>query len=51
MKVARYPFAFKMEDVPEAIQEEFIKLANDSFSKDKFSSFNLEEFWVEIQRC
>ena len=36
MKVARNPFLCKVEDVPEAIQEEFIELTNDSFEKDEF---------------
>ena len=51
MKVARNPFVCKVEDVPEAIQEEFIELTNDSFAKDEFHTCNLEEFWVKIQRC
>ena len=41
----------KVEDVPEAIQEEFIELTNDSFAKDEFRTCNLEEFWVKMQRC
>ena len=51
MKEARNPFVCKVEDVPEAIQEEFIELTNDSFAKDEFHICNLEEFWVKIQRC
>ena len=51
MKVARNPFVCKVEDVPEAIQEEFIELTNDSFAKDEFHTCNLEEFWVKMQRC
>ena len=51
MKVARNFFVCKVEDVPEAIQEEFIELTNDSFAKDEFHTCNLEEFWVKIQRC
>ena len=39
-----------MEDVPKAIQEEFIELTNDSFAKDEFHTCNLEEFWVKMQR-
>ena len=35
MKVARNPFIHKVEDVPEAIQEEFTELSNDSFAKEK----------------
>ena len=42
MKVARNPFVCKVEDVPEAIQEEFIELTNDSFAKDEFYTCNLE---------
>ena len=49
IKVARNPFACKVEDVPEAIQEEFVELANDSFAKDEFHTCNLEEFWVKMQ--
>ena len=49
MKVARNPFVCKVEDVPEAIQEEFIELTNDSFAKDEFHTCNLEEFWVKMQ--
>ena len=33
MKVARNPFVCKVEDIPEAIKEEFIELTNDSFAK------------------
>ena len=51
MKVAKNPFLCKVEDVSEAIQEEFIELTNDSFEKDEFHTCNLEEFWVKIQRC
>ena len=51
MKVARNPFIHKVEDVPEAIQEEFTELTNDSFSKDEFHSCKLEEFWVKMQHC
>ena len=40
-----------MEDVPEAIQEEFTELTNDSFAKDEFHSCKLEEFWVKMQHC
>ena len=32
MKVARNPFVCKVEDVSEAIQEEFIELTNDSLT-------------------
>ena len=38
MKVARNPFILKKEDVPEAIQEEFTELTNDSFAKDEFAN-------------
>ena len=51
MKVAGNPFLCKVEDVSEAIQEEFIELTNVFFAKDKFSTCNLEEFWVKMQRC
>ena len=51
MKVARNPFLCKAEDIPEAIQEEFIKLTNDSIAKYEFHTCNLEELWVKIQRC
>ena len=51
MKVARNPFVHKVEDVPEAIQEEFIELTNDSFAKDEFYSCKQEEFWVKMQHC
>ena len=51
MKVARNPFIHKVEDVSEAIQEEFIELTNDSFAKDEFHSCKLEEFWVKMQHC
>ena len=51
MKVIRNPFLCKAEDVPEAIQEEFIELTNDSFAKEEFHTCNLEEFWVKMQRC
>ena len=48
MKVARNPFIHKVEDVPEAIQEEFTELTNDSFAKDEFHSCKLEEFLVKM---
>ena len=51
MKVARNPFIHKVEDVPEAIQEEFTKLTNDSFAKEEFHSCKLDEFWVKMQHC
>ena len=51
IKVARNPFVHKVEDVPEAIQEEFIELTNDSFAKDEFHYCQLEEFWVKMQHC
>ena len=51
MKVARNPFIHKVEDVPEAIQEEFTKLTNYSFAEDEFHSCKLEEFWVKMQHC
>ena len=51
MKVARNPFIHKVEDVPEAIQEEFTELTNDFFAKDEFHSCKLEEFWVNMQHC
>ena len=51
MKVARNPFVCKVKGVPEAIQEEFIELINNSYSKDKFHICNLDEFWVKMQRC
>ena len=51
MKVARNPFIHKVEDVPEAIQEEFTELTNDSFAEDEFHSCKLEEFWVKMHHC
>ena len=51
MKVARNPFIHKVEDVPEAIQEESTELTNDSFAKDEFHSCKLEEFWATTQHC
>ena len=44
MKVARNPFIHNVEDVPEAIQEEFTELTNGSFAKDEFYSCKPEEF-------
>ena len=38
MKVARNLFIHKVEDVLEAIQEEFTELTNDFFAKDEFRS-------------
>ena len=46
IKGTKNSLVHKLKDVPEAIQEEFIELTNDSFSKDKFHSFKLKEFWV-----
>ena len=51
MKVARNPFIHKVENVPEAIQEEFTELTKDSFAKDEFHSCKLEELWVKMQYC
>ena len=51
MKVTRNLFVCKVEDVPEAIQEEFIELTNNAFAKDEFHTCNLDEFWVKMQRC
>ena len=47
MKIARNPFVCKVKDVPEAIQEKFIELTNDSFVKDEFHTCNLEEFGLK----
>ena len=44
MKIARNPFACKKKDVPEAFQEEFLKLTNDPFAKDEFCTCSLQEF-------
>ena len=49
MKVARNPFVCKVEDVFEAIQEEFIELTNDFFAKDAFHTCSLEEFWIKCK--
>ena len=51
IKLARNPFIHKVEDVPEAIQEEFIESTNDSFAKDEFHSCKLEKFRVRMQHC
>ena len=51
MKVARNPFIHNAEDVPEAIQEEFTELTNDSFAKDEFHTCKLKEIWVKMQHC
>ena len=51
MKVTRNPFVSKVEDVPEAIQEEFMELTNNTFAKDEFHTCNLDEFGVKMQRC
>ena len=51
MKVARNPIIHKVEDVPEAIQEQFTELTNDCFAKDEFHFCKLEEFWVKMQHC
>ena len=51
MKVTRNLFVCKVEDVPKAIQEEFIELTNNSFAKDEFHTCNLDKFWVKMQRC
>ena len=51
MKGARNPFIRKVEDVPEAIQEEFTELINSSFAKDELHSCKLKEFWVKMQHC
>ena len=51
MKVTRNLFVCKVEDVPEAIQEEFIELTNKVFAKDEFHTCNLDKFWVKMQRC
>ena len=51
MKVARNPFIHKVEDGPEAIQEEFTEITNNFFAKDELHSCKLEEFWVKMQHC
>ena len=48
MKVARNPFIHKVEDVPEAIREEFTELTNDSFAKDEFHSCKIEHCYPRI---
>ena len=47
MKVARNPFIHKVEDVPEAIQEKFTELTNDSFATDEFHFCKLESFGLK----
>ena len=51
IKVARNLFICKVEDVPKAIQKEFIELTNNSFAGNEFHTCNLEGFWVKMQRC
>jgi len=40
-----------VEAVPEAIQEEFADLSNNSLGRFEFRNSNLEEFWIKMQRC
>ena len=47
MKVARNPFIHKVKDVPEAIQEEFTELTNDSFAKMSFTLANERSFGLK----
>ena len=51
MKLTRNLFLCNLEDVPEAIQEEFIELIKSSFAKDEFHSCNLEVLQIKMQRC
>ena len=47
MKVARNPFIHKVEDVPEAIQEEFTELTNDYLQKMSFTLVNWRSFGLK----
>ena len=48
-KLIRDPFQRNVDDVPEAWQEEFLDLKNDSAAKDAFQNMELEEFWTQVR--
>ncbi|XP_076059427.1 protein FAM200C-like [Oratosquilla oratoria] len=47
-KLIRDPFQRNV-DVPDAWQEEFLDLKNDSPAKDAFQNMELEEFWTQVR--
>ncbi|XP_076035312.1 protein FAM200A-like [Oratosquilla oratoria] len=48
-KLIRDPFQRNVDDVPDAWQEEFLDLKNDSAAKDAFQNMELEEFWTQVR--
>lgn len=45
--LARNPFSLQVENVPEALQEEFLELKFNSVAKDDFTCIGLEKFWIK----
>jgi len=48
-KHIRDPFCREVDDIPEAWQEEFLDLKNDSAARDAFQNVELEEFWIQVR--
>ena len=46
--MVRSPFKCVVETIPEDIQEEFLELVHDSFSKDEFQILRLSDFWPKM---
>ena len=46
--MVRNPFKCVVETIPEDIQEEFLELVHDSFSKDEFQILSLSDFWAKM---
>jgi hypothetical protein len=45
--LARSPFTFKVEDVPETAQEEFIEIINSDAARTDFSTMPITKFWIK----
>lgn len=45
--LARSPFTVKAEDVPETVQEEFIKLTDSDAARTDFATMPVTQFWVK----
>ncbi|XP_067950356.1 zinc finger BED domain-containing protein 5-like [Watersipora subatra] len=50
MSLTRDPFRRNVHEIPEQLQEEFLKLTNNSALKDDFKELSIEHFWVPAQR-
>ena len=48
LKILRNPFHVNVEDVPAALQEDFLDLKSDSTLRDAFEALPLDKFWIQV---